>query len=240
MRDGNDENGNGQNDAPPEVPVDLPSTSSGGVKERLSARFGGRPLMVYLVLFAGAAVLLLLLIIVWISASGGPGEGPPPCFDITSDEARDAVLNGSVQKVEIYLDNQRPEAGPSVIRLDLSDDTCRELPKGADNVSQAYMLVGVVEVYNNTHDNRIRVNYHRTDVLPEFLVTSTPAPTITSTPLDTPTATDTAIPSQIPASPTTTETSIPTSTSSPEPARTPGTPAATVSVEVKSGSPVGS
>jgi hypothetical protein len=78
-----------------------------------------------------------------------------------------------------------------VIRLSLTDGTCRELPKGADNIDQAYVIVGFVEVYNSTHEERVRVAYRRTDVLPELLMTSTPTPTITPTPLptDTPTAT---------------------------------------------------
>jgi hypothetical protein len=147
--------------------------------------------MVYLVLFAGAAVLLILLVIVWVSATGDNNEQPPPCFDITVADAQTAIRDGTVERVEIFLDQERPELGPSVIRLNLTDGTCRELPKGADNVDQAYVIVGFVEVYNSTHEERVRISYRRTDVLPELLVTSTPTPTITPTPLptDTPTAT---------------------------------------------------
>jgi hypothetical protein len=222
MQDGSDSGENGR-----------PDDAAGGVEEereypvdrlrrRLEASLGGRPLMVYLVLIAGAAVLLILLVIVWISASGGGGEQPPPCFDITVEEAQAAIHDGKVDRVEIFLDRQHPELGPSVIRLDLTDDTCRELPKGVDQVGQAYQIVGFVDVYNNTHDQRVRIVYRRTDVLPELLVTSTPTPTITPTPTETPTPTvtptETPAATQTPASPIAVETpsAVPTETATPE------------------------
>jgi hypothetical protein len=170
--------------------------------------------MVYLVLFGGAAVLLALLLIVWLSTNGNDNEGSPPCYDITSDEARSAVQRGAVDDIEIFLDRNKPSLGPSVVRVNLNDGTCRELPKGADNVDVAYMIIGVVEVYNNTHDERVSITYHLTDVLPEFLVTSTPTPTETPVPTVTPTP-----------SPTRTVTAtVPATTS---PALVPGTPAET-------------
>jgi hypothetical protein len=213
MQDGSDEGENGRIDDPSSGIADEREYPVDRLRRRFSSSLGGRPLMVYLVLFAGAAVLLILLVIVWISATGDGEEQPPPCFDITSDEAKTSILGGTVERVEIFLDRQRPELGPSVIRLQLTDGTCRELPKGADNVNQAYLIVGFVDVYNNTHEERVRISYRRTDVLPEFLVTSTPTATIA------PTATETTVP---------TETLVPTETPTQEPAatETPATPEA--------------
>jgi hypothetical protein len=163
-----------------------------------------------------------LLIIVWISASGGGDEQPPPCFDITVDDAQTAIRDGKVDRVEIYLDRQRPELGPSVIRLELTDGTCRELPKGADSVGQAYLIVGFIDVYNNTHQDRVRIAYRRTDVLPELLITSTPTPTVTPTPTETPTPTttptETPTPTRTPGSPVASE--APTEGPTPEPSET--------------------
>jgi hypothetical protein len=122
-----------------------------------------------------------------------------------------------VDRVEIYLDRQRPELGPSVIRLDLSDGTCRELPKGVDRVGQAYQIVGFIDVYNNTHDQRVRIVYRRTDVLPELLVTSTPTPTITPMPTETPAPgpTETPMATQMPGSPVAAESPTAMSTETP-------------------------
>lgn len=172
-------------DADQEYPVDR-------MRQRLERGLGGRPLMVYIVLIAGAAVLLILLAIVWISATDEQSDNPQPCFDITVGEAQDAIRTGTVTQVEIFLDQDQPELGPSVIRLSLTDGTCRELPKGADNLALAYQIVGFVEVFNTTHEERVRIVYRRTNVLPELLRTSTPTPTITPTPLPTETGTATA------------------------------------------------
>jgi hypothetical protein len=201
MEDGSNDGGNERGDIPGGGGEDEREYPADRLWRRLEAKLGGRPLMVYLVLIAGAAVLLLLLAIVWISATGNKNPERPPCFDIDANAARDTILAGKVDRIEIFLDRQRPELGPSAIRLDYSDNTCRELPKGADNVTQAYVIVGVVDVYNNIHDAHIRVTYHRTPVQPEFLVTSTPTPTVTPTPTLTPLPTETPIPTQTPASP---------------------------------------
>jgi hypothetical protein len=62
----------------PNVPDDQPQSDFSIVDEeypvdrlrsRMNERLAGRPLTVYLVLFAGAATLLLLLGVVWISWS---------------------------------------------------------------------------------------------------------------------------------------------------------------------------
>jgi hypothetical protein len=245
MQDDNDESAK----SPPQPPADeeaaVPPPSPGPepdreypvdrIRRRFERSLGGRPLMVYLVLFAGAAVLLVLLVIVWVSATGDNNEQPPPCFDITVPEAQTAIRDGVVERVEIFLDRERPELGPSVIRLALTDGTCRELPKGADNIDQAYVIVGFVDVYNSTHEERVRVAYRRTDVLPELLVTSTPTATVTPTPLPTETPTATLAPTETPTVvPTVVETpAIPASPEASE-ETTPATPDPTVSVVVAS------
>jgi hypothetical protein len=227
MQDGSDDGDNGRPEAPAGGPDEEREYPADRLRRRLQTRLGGRPVMVYLVLFAGAAVLLVLLGIVWLSATGGGGEERPPCFDISADEARGAILAGSVERIEIFVDRDQFDLGPSVVRLDLTDNTCRELPKGADNALAAYQIVGVAEVYNNTHGERIRLTYHRTDVLPEFLVTSTPTPTITPTPTETPVSTETPAstesPTAAPGSPTAAvaPTSAPTETPTLAPTATP-------------------
>jgi hypothetical protein len=221
MQDGSDDGPDGRGENAAFGPDEEREYPADRLRRRLATSLGGRPLMVYLVLFAGAAVLLVLLVIVWISATGGGGEEQPPCFDISPEEAQAAILAGNVERVEIFLDRDQPELGPSVIRLELSDGTCRELPKGADYVSQAYMIVGVVSVYNNSHQDRVRIIYRRTSVLPEFLVTSTPTPTITPTPTVTPMPTETATPTE---TPTPTETATMTPTVTPTATETPASP----------------
>jgi hypothetical protein len=203
MRDGND--GQFTND-----PSNLdPDTSRGGTASRIEQALGGRPLMVYLVLFAGAGALLVLLLIVWISATGGGEEEHPICLDINAADAQTAILAGEVTRVDIVVDREHPDAGPTAVQLEMSDQSCRRLPTGADNRDDAYRVVGVVYVYNSTGDQRIRVHTKREDVPAEFLVTSTALPTETATlaPTVPPTETLTPLPTAtIPPSPTPTET----------------------------------
>jgi hypothetical protein len=199
MRDGN----SGQfND-----PADLdPGDSPMGSRARFERALGGRPLMVYLVLFAGAGALLVLLMVVWISATGGGDEETPVCLDITSADAQTAVLAGEVQRVDIVVDREHPETGPTAVQLEMTDKSCRRLPTGADNSEDAYQVIGVVYVYNSTGDQRIRIHTKREDVPAEFLVTSTPIPTETPTPTPTIPPTETLVP---------TETPVPTNTPPP-------------------------
>ena len=187
MRDGND----GQfND-----PADFDSGDSPmGSRARFEQALGGRPLMVYLVLFAGAGALLVLLMVVWISATGGGDEETPICLDITSADAQTAILAGEVQRVDIVVDRENPESGPTAVQLEMTDKSCRRLPTGADNSNDAYQVIGVVYVYNSTGDQRIRIHTKREDVPAEFLVTSTPIPTETATLAPTIPPTDTPIP----------------------------------------------
>jgi len=112
------------------------------MRDYLDRRIGGRPLMVYLVLFAGAATLLLLLIIVWISATGGGESEQPICLDIAKQDAISQVYSGSVKRVNVLIDEANPTLGPSALQLDMSDGSCRKLPQGADNQSGMLEVLG--------------------------------------------------------------------------------------------------
>lgn len=144
------------------------------MRDYLDRRIGGRPLMVYLVLFAGAAILFLLLAIVWISATGG-GEGEQPiCLDIAKDDAISQVYAGSVKRVNVLIDDANPTLGPFALQLDMSDGSCRKLPEGIDNQSGMLEVLGAVEFSNTIGDQRVRTNYQRTQVPPELMQTATP------------------------------------------------------------------
>jgi hypothetical protein len=199
MRDGND----GQFNDPADYDA---GDSPMGSRARFEQALGGRPLMVYLVLFAGAGALLVLLMVVWISATGGGDEETPVCLDTTVADARAAILAGEVQRVDIVVDRENPETGPSAVQLEMTDKSCRRLPTGADNSNDAYQLIGIVYVYNSTGDQRIRIHTTRQDVPAEALVTSTPTPSETPTLVPTIPPTDTPVP---------TETPIPTDTAQP-------------------------
>jgi hypothetical protein len=198
MRDGNESQFNDPAD------VDAGDGQGGGSRARLEQALGGRPLMVYLVLFAGAGALLVLLMIVWISATGGGDEETPVCLDINATDAQAAILAGDVQQVDIVVDREHPESGPTAVQLEMTDKSCRRLPTGADNRDAAYQVIGVVYVYNSTGEQRIRIHTKREDVPAEFLVTSTPVPT------ETPTLAPTELPTKTPVP---TETPQPTATS---------------------------
>jgi hypothetical protein len=198
MRDGDDSQFNDPAD------FDSGNGQGGGSRARLEQALGGRPLMVYLVLFAGAGALLVLLMIVWISATGGGDEETPVCLDINATDAQAAILAGNVQRVDIVVDREHPESGPTAVQLEMTDKSCRRLPTGADNRDAAYRVIGVVYVYNSTGEQRIRIHTKREDVPAEFLVTSTPVPTETPTlaptepPTETPVPTETAVPTDTP------------------------------------------
>jgi hypothetical protein len=206
MRDGN--NSQFTNDSSSQDP-----DSSGTSVNRLEQALGGRPLMVYLVLFAGAGALLVLLLIVWISATGGGEEEHPICLDISATDAQTAILAGEVSRVDIVVDREHPDVGPTAVQLELTDQSCRRLaPTGADNRDAAYQVVGVVYVYNSTGEQRIRIHTKREDVPNEFLVTSTALPTETATLEPTVPPTETLVPP-----PTETFTPEPTHTATVEP-----------------------
>jgi len=193
------------------------------VRRRLSGSLGGRPLMVYLVLFAGTAVLLILLVIVWISATGGDDKQRPTCFNIAVNEAEAAILAGDVTRAEVTLDQQQPLQGLTKIVLYYRDGQCRELPEGADYRGDLYRILGVIAIYNQASEQPVRVRYIRQAVPRELLATSTPTPTVTPTP--SPTSTPSPVPTEtsveIVASPAAVDT--PTATWEPTPSPVPTT-----------------
>lgn len=189
---------------PPNQPEELDQPPFSVVEEeypvdRLKSRFddtlGGRPLTVYLVLFAGAAMLLLLLGVVWISATGGGDTDELICTEISPADARTAVLAGQVRRVNILVDKDRPTESLTGIQLRFADDSCRQTPQGADIRDQLFGIIGAVDLYNNYQDDTIRVHYQGQDIQNELLSTSTPSPTIVPTETSTPVPpTQTSIP----------------------------------------------
>jgi hypothetical protein len=177
------------------------------LKQRLGRSFAGRPVMVYLVLFAGAATLLLLLAIVWYSATGGGNDQSPLCTAISADDATKLILAGQVGRVDVLVDRDDPLGSLTLIVLRQTDGSCRQTAQGADVRNDLYRILGVVELYNNFGDQHVRVNYQRQDVQPELLATSTPTPS----PTVPPTVTNTPLPTEIPTVPAPTETPIPES-----------------------------
>lgn len=219
MQDASDTSVGGAEQQPPspfddeqEYPVDR-------VRRRLAGSLGGRPLMVYLVLFAGTAVLLILLVIVWMSATGGDGEQRPTCFNIPVDEAEAAVLAGDVTRAEVTLDQDQPLQGLTKIVLYYRDGQCRELPEGADYRGDLYRILGVIAIYNQASERPVRVRYVRQPVPRELLATSTPTPTVT--PVPSPTPTPSPEPTETPAEAVVSPAAVDTPTATPAPSPTP-------------------
>jgi hypothetical protein len=172
--------------------------------------------MVYLVLFAGAATLLGLLAVVWISATGGGSDERPICTDIAAAEARDAILGGKVERVSVLVDRDRPLQSLTGLVLDFTDGTCHQSDQGADFRNDLYMVLGVVEHYNNFADRKVRIHYQQQEIEPPLLATSTPTPTATLPPTATlePSATPEPSPTSPPPTPSHTATAQPTATAS--------------------------
>ncbi len=148
------------------------------VRARLERLLGGRPLTVYGVLAAGAGVLLVLLLIIWITAGGGGGDDKaPPCFALDGATARDAVLNGEVERVDVTYARDQPEFGPALLRLEKIDGTCISLEQGAKGLEGAYQVIGAIAYYNEvTELQRVRVDYDAVDVPAAILALPTPTP----------------------------------------------------------------
>jgi cell division septation protein DedD len=217
MPDGtdNDKIGEGQEAPPPpaqpEYPVDR-------LKQRVGGVLAGRPLAVYLVLFAGAATLIILLIIVWISATGGGNEERPICTTISIPDARSAVLSGHVQRIAVLVDADNPAETLTGINLDFDDGSCRATVQGADHRDELYLVLGAVTYYNNYAENRVRIEYQKQAVQPELLSTSTSTATAAPPATETPTASPQAV--QSPAA-------------TPEPTKPPATATAVATVTVQ-------
>ena len=187
-------------------------TGGGGTRFRLERFLGNRPLSVYGILLAGVGVLVLLLAIVYVTGRGdGSGQEVPPCLPLTSGEARDAVNDGLVERVNVVTEEGRPERGPLKVTLNLNDDdnNCRELPEGISAQQDLYEIIGFVTVYNQrAGEQRIRLNFEPLSNIPaSMLATATPTPTVTPVPATaTPPPTETPAPTATPVPPTETPT----------------------------------
>lgn len=223
----------------------------GGARVRLERLLGNRPLSVYGILLAGVGVLVLLLLIVYVTGRGdGSGQEVPPCLPVTPGEARDAVNEGLVERVNVVTEEGQPERGPLKVTLDLNDDdnNCRELPEGISAQRDLYELIGFVTVYNQrAGEQRIRLNFEPLSNIPaSMLATATPTPTVTPAPATataTPVPTETPTPTETPIPPTETPVPMPPTTT-PVPPTPPSiaSPTATVATivapVVEAGSPV--
>jgi hypothetical protein len=192
-----------------EYPVDR-------LRSRLNESLGGRPLTVYLVLFAGAATLLLLLAVVWISAQGGGEKDELICTEVSPADARAAVLSGQVQRINILVDKDDPMQSLTGVQLRFSDGSCRQTPQGAALRDELFSIIGAVNLFNEYSDSSIRIHYQSQDIQLELLITPTPTTISTETPSPTVTTEPTATsePTATP-SPSPTHTEAPTHTAAP-------------------------
>ncbi len=185
------------------------------MRDRLEQEVGGRPLILYLLMAAGLAVLLLLAIIIWVSARGDGRSAQAICLDIDPQEAINQVLNGNVGAVYVIVDRDHPELGPAAIQLEMSDRTCRITPQGVDHRDSMLQVLGAIEYTNTVGENRIRSEYRRESVPAELMATNTPTLDPNATPSETPTQeamTESETPTTIPApeeTPTAEETPTP-------------------------------
>jgi len=194
----------------PDEPI-APDEPDELISRRLNRTIAGRPLIVYLVLFAGGATLLLLLAIVWISATRDDDDRSKFCAPITTQEAQQVILGGQVERMIVLVDEENPLTGLTGMRLELTDESCREPQQGADARDDLYQIIGAAEFFNTFGEQRVRITYQRQEIQAALLSTSTSTPTATLPPTETPT------PSQTPlVTPTATPTA--TATTSPEPA----------------------
>jgi hypothetical protein len=201
-----------------------------GPRSQIERLLGGRPLSVYGVLAAGVGVLVLLLAIVIITASGDDGgDEQPQCLNVGADDAQSAIEAGQVERITVVSDQDRPEAGPIAVSLNLTDGNCRQLPQGAVLQPELYRILGVAAYYNQSREGeeRIRISSERQANVPaELLATATATPTETPPPTETPIPTETAVPTAPPAPsatmapPPTTATSAPTTPVAGSPAAT--------------------
>lgn len=169
--------------------------SGNWMRDRLEQEVGGRPLILYLLMAAGLAVLVLLAIIIWVSARGDGRSSQAICLDIDPQEAINQVMAGNVDAVYVIVDSNQPQLGPAALQLEMSDKSCRITPQGVDNRDQMLQVLGAIEYSNTIGENRIRSEYRREAVPAELMATKTPTmesetePTATTDPNAAPTAT---------------------------------------------------
>jgi len=206
-------------DAPQTSPPDTEEPKDDGAFSGMQRRLEGKPVLIYGTLIAGLVALLLLLMVVWLSTRDD-GSKVKLCLDTTVAEAQQTIIDGSVRRVDILIDIERPMQGLTAIQLELEDGECRKLPEGADNRPALLQILGLVELYNQEGDGNIRVEYQRETIRPDLLATSTPIPSETPPTVEASPVVGTPIPVLSTATPT----STPTPSRTPAPTETP-TPA---------------
>jgi hypothetical protein len=163
------------------VPETTDEESGSWVRDRLDQQVAGRPLILYLLVVAGIAVLVLLGIIIWVSARGDGRGSQSICLDIGATEAVNQVLAGGVDGATVIVDNEQPGLGPAAIQLEMSDGTCRVVPQGINNRDAMLQVLGAIEFTNTIGEQRVRTEYTRENVPDELLATFTPTPEPTAT-----------------------------------------------------------
>ncbi|MDQ3514213.1 MAG: hypothetical protein M3462_11245 [Chloroflexota bacterium] len=149
------------------------------VRARLDERIGGRPVSAYAVLVGGALVLCVLLaIILGTSGDDEPGESRT-CYQQPDVQiAKDDVLDGAVERVRVIVPEGRPDFGVALLELDYVDGTCYTLPQGVIGQDNAFLILGALETYNRTTDQRrVEVTWDEDAVPTNVLFTPTPSPT---------------------------------------------------------------
>jgi hypothetical protein len=144
------------------------------MRDRLEQEVGGRPLILYLLMVAGLAVLVLLGIIIWVSARGDGRTAQAICLDIAPPEAVVQVMEGNVDGVFVIIDRNSPELGPAALQLEMSDGSCRVTPQGIEHRDEMLQVLGAIEFTNTIGENRIRSEYRREAIPAELMATPTP------------------------------------------------------------------
>jgi len=164
------------------VPETTDDEGGNWVRDRLDHEVGGRPLILYLLIVAGIAVLVLLGIIIWVSARGDGRSNQSICLDISAAEAVNQVLAGNVDGATVIVDSEQSGLGPAAVQLNMSDGTCRVAPQGINNRDQMLQVIGAIEFTNTIGEQRVRTEYTRENVPDELLATWTPTPEPTPSP----------------------------------------------------------
>ncbi len=200
---------------PPNGEPPASDPKSPDARSSMQQRLEGKPVLIYGTLLGGALALFLLLMVVWLSTRNDNSK-VKLCLDTTLAQAETAILDGTVRRIDVLLDQDTPMQGLTAIQLELEGGECRKLPEGADNRAKLLQVLGLVELYNQQGDGNIRVEYQRESVPANLLVTSTPVPTLSPPTKAASPVTGTPLPVIVP-SPTRepTETATPTATASP-------------------------
>ncbi|MEJ7762757.1 MAG: hypothetical protein WKF80_08180 [Thermomicrobiales bacterium] len=167
------------------------------IRARLDDRIGGRPVSAYAVLVAGALVLCVLLTII-LSTSGDDDPGTArTCYQQPDVQiAKDDVLSGAIERVRVIVPEDRPDFGVAFMELDYVDGSCYTLPQGVIGQDNAFLILGALETYNRTTDQRrVEVNWEEDAVPTNVLFTPTPPATTAPAATRTPVPTWTVVPS---------------------------------------------